>query len=209
MTKTNNYKEIRMDLNKKKNNNSVLTSLNFLDKDIGNGIVLDGPSNKTAKTLVDGGINKNQIYIPEINSKTHSFHKWNNLCIPFKGSVEQFIKDCDKEVLENVNWTYLDYMGIVHGSKTKGTYPLNDCLKILRKTKKNKVSMNMVFCVQKRLARFFKNKDTILEETQYEIENMFRKSDFIIVRCCEPRKYRSRRVEMGFFSYCLERNNTK
>lgn len=201
------YKEVRNDFCKKENNNTVLTSLNFLNNSIGNGIVLDGSSNKTAKILVDSGINPSQIYVPEIDSKTHSFHRKNKLCIPFKGSVNKFIKDYDEEILENINWTYLDYMGIVYGNKTKGTYPLDDCLKILRKTKKNKVSMNMVFCVSKRLSRFFVSKDTILEETQHEIENIFDRANFRIIKRHKVKKYKSRKMDMGFFSYNIEKKD--
>lgn len=209
------YREVRKDNDKDDNNNTVLKSIHeFLGTDIGNGIVLDGSANKTAKILVGGGIGSEKIYVPEIDPRTHTVHKRSKLCVPIKGSVKKFIHESDKETLQDINWTYLDYMGTVNGNKTKGTNHLNDCLKILKNTTRRRVCMNIVFCVDPWLVRFFPNginKDMLMKYTQRSIERIIHLTDFEIMKRYEIREYRgrTRKMRMGFFSYHLIREESK
>lgn len=214
----------------------------------GRVLVLDGPSMRTTTILKNIVAN---IHIPQkddgdyrdmikrieriergeshtmrhhnLRPKKHNTHTkhGHSVTVVTHETLREFIDRQPKDIIEKSCGYYLDYMGMVYGSVTRGEYPMTEMDEILRQTKQDKLVFAMTFCSrmyvlhdsffkkEKEASSSYERKSTgqILYDFLYP---MFTSRGFAIRRQI-IREY-SKDVEtapMVFFLFVLERSPTK
>jgi len=123
------------------------------------------------------------------------------------------------DIIEKSCGYYLDYMGMIYGSVTRGEYPMTEMDEILRQTKQDKLVLAMTFCSRMYILHdsFFKKEN----ESSYERKStgqilfdflypLFASRGFKIRR--EIIREYSKDIEtapMVFFLFVLERSHDK